>query len=152
VRSARSFATGAVARHGSLIFIALLAVTASNYVFYALASRTLSVVEYGTLTAVIAVNLILTAPAIVAQNTVGKMIADVRAAGDALMVGGLVRALERFAMIVAFVLILFGFVFSPLLMQALHFTDPWIVPIASLAAAGAFIVPFQRGVFQGVER
>lgn len=139
-------------RHGALLFVALLVLNVSSYVFYALAGRVLAVVDYGALMSLISLMLVITAPAMVAQNSLSKLVADVAAAGDPAAVAGLARSTQRFAALVAVAVFGVGLVLRGPIGALLHATDPFLVPLIAAVAAGAIVVPLQRGLFQGAGR
>jgi O-antigen/teichoic acid export membrane protein len=155
-----AFLTGGLARllrsdiwrHGSLVFVAILVLNVANYVFYALAGRALPVGEYGEFMSLVALTIIATAPALVAQNALSKLIADVAAAGDQAPVAGIARATQRFALAVSAALFVLAIVLRGPLAVLVHATDPLLVPLAAAAAVVAFVVPLQRGIFQGAGR
>ncbi len=139
-------------RHGSLVFVALVVVNVANYVFYALAGRTLSVAEYGEFMSLVALTLIASAPALVAQNALSKLVADVAATGDPRPLAGIARATQRFAWAGAVLLFTAAIVLREPLALLVHATDSLLVPLAAAAAVAAVIVPLQRGILQGAGR
>ncbi|HEX3463937.1 MAG TPA: hypothetical protein VHS78_07820 [Candidatus Elarobacter sp.] len=141
-----------IGRHGALVFGALFALNVGNYVFYALAGRALPVAEYGELMSLVALTLIATAPAVVGQNALSKLVADVAATGNADSVARIAQATQRFAYTLAALLFAVALVAREPLARLVHASDPLLVPLAAAATAGAFVVPLQRGVFQGAAR
>jgi len=148
VRLARSD----VWRHGAIVFVALVVVTVANYVFYALAGRALRVEQYGEFMSLVSLTIIATTPAIVAQNVLGKLVADLAAAGDDGALAGIARFTQRFALAAALVLLVIALIVRQPLALLVHATDATLVPIAAGAAVGAFVLPLQRGMFQGAGR
>jgi O-antigen/teichoic acid export membrane protein len=145
-------ASSDIGRQGTLLFFALLVLNASNYVFYALAARALPIADYGILMALLSLMIVMTAPALVAQNSLSKLVADVAATGNLATVGGLARSTQRFAGIVAGAVFVIAVLLRGPIGALVHATDPLLVPLMAAVAAGAIVVPLQRGVFQGASR
>jgi O-antigen/teichoic acid export membrane protein len=141
-----------VGRDGGMVLVATVAVSVANFLFYSLAGRFVDVVGYGTLMSLVSLALIVTAPAMVAQNTLGKLTADIVAAGDLLVVGSLARKVFSGALTVAAVLFAAAIVMREPLAHLVHVADPLLIPLAALAASATFVVPIQRGVLQGAGR
>ena len=141
-----------IGRHGALLFGALLLANTSSYVFYAWAGRVLPVVDYGVLMSLLSLMLVVTAPAMVAQNSLSKLVADVAAAGHPAVVAGLSRSTELFAAVVAATVLVAGLLLRGPIGELVHTSDPLLTPLIAAAAAGAIVVPLQRGVFQGASQ
>jgi O-antigen/teichoic acid export membrane protein len=141
-----------VGRHGLMVLVATVAVSVANFMFYSLAGRFVDVVGYGTLMSLVSLALIVTAPAMVAQNTLAKLTADLVAAGDLQVVGGLARKVFTYAVAVAAALFAGAIVLREPIAHLVHVSDPLLIPLAALAAAATFVVPIQRGVLQGASR
>ena len=67
---------GKVAAHAGITFAGLTSANVLAYVFYALVSRAIGVEPYGTFSALVAVVLILSTPALIAQMVVAKLASD----------------------------------------------------------------------------
>jgi O-antigen/teichoic acid export membrane protein len=136
-----------VAAHAGVTFAGLMAANVLGYVFYTLVSRTLGVESYGTFSSLVAVVLILSAPALIAQMVVAKLATDFSLNPDKL--AGLVRAIDRGTLIVSLGAGLLLAAASVPLAEFLHVSDPLLVTLAGFSLCGAVALPFLRGVLQG---
>ena len=145
--SATTGARSRVASHAGITFAGLMLANVLGYAFYALVSRSLGVESYGTFSSLVAIVLILSAPALIGQMVVAKLAADF--ALDELRLSGLVAAVDRVTIVVA---LAGGSAFAALsvpIAYFLHIGDPLLVTFAGLALCGAVALPFLRGVLQG---
>lgn len=71
-----------VGRNGAVLLIALLLLNASTYVFCALAGLVLPLAYYGVLMFLVSLMLVLTAPAMIGQNSLSKVVAIARFVTD----------------------------------------------------------------------
>jgi O-antigen/teichoic acid export membrane protein len=124
-----------------------MAANVLGYVFYTLVSRTLGVEAYGTFSSLVAVMLILAAPALIAQMVVAKLASDFSANPDKL--AGLVRAIDRVTLRVALGAGLVLCAASVPVAAFLHVSDPLLVTLTGISLCGAVALPFLRGVLQG---
>ena len=136
-----------VAAHAGVTFAGLMTANVLAYVFYALVSRALGVEAYGTFSSLVAVVLMLSAPALIAQLVVAKLATDLTV--DPERLAGLVRAVDRVTLTVAFAGGLALVAASIPLAAFLHVADPLLVTLAGCALCGAVALPFLRGVLQG---
>lgn len=141
-----------VGRHGGMVLIATVGVNVANFMFYSLAGRTVDVAGYGALMSLVSLALIVTAPAVVAQNTLAKLVADLDAAGDPDVVSRVARNALGGALLVASALFVAAIVLNGPLSHLVHVSDPLLIPLTALATAATIIVPVQRGIFQGANR
>lgn len=139
-----------VVAHAGITFAGLMAANVLAYVFYTLVSRVLGVEAYGTFSALVAVVLIVQAPALIAQIVVAKLAPD--AALQPGLLAGLVRAVDRVALFVALAAGLALIAGAVPLAEFLHVSDPLLVAFAGLAAGAAIVLPFSRGVLQGTSQ
>ncbi len=139
-----------VAAHAGITFVGLMTANVLGYVFYALVSRTVGVEAYGTFSSLVAIVLILSAPAQIAQMVVAKLATDLTFDPDRL--AGLVRAIDRVTLTVAAVGGAALIAVSVPLARFLHLADPLLVTFAGLSLCGALALPFLRGVLQGTSR
>lgn len=137
-----------VAAHAGITFGGLMVANVLGYVFYTLVSRTLGVEAYGTFSALLAVVLIVQAPALIAQMVVAKLASDLTLDPDRL--AGLARAVDRVAFVVAGFAGLVLICASVPLAAFLHVGDPLLVAAAGCALAAAIPLPFLRGLLQGL--
>jgi O-antigen/teichoic acid export membrane protein len=142
-----SEARSRVAAHAGITFAGLTAANVLGYVFYTLVSRTLGVDAYGTFSSLLAIVLIVSSPAAIAQMVVAKLAGDIAFDPDRL--AGLVRVVDRVTLILA--LIAGGALIAAAIPLArfLHLADPLLVVLAGFALCGALALPFLRGVLQG---
>jgi O-antigen/teichoic acid export membrane protein len=136
-----------VVAHAGITFAGLMAANILAYVFYTLVSRVLGVEAYGTFSALVAVVLIVQAPALIAQTVVAKLTPD--AALHPGRLPGLVRAVDRVALLVSLAAGLMLVAGAIPLAEFLHVSDPLLVVFAGLAVSGAIVLPFSRGILQG---
>jgi O-antigen/teichoic acid export membrane protein len=136
-----------VAAHAGITFVGLMAANVLGYVFYTLVSRTIGVEAYGTFSSLVAVVLILQAPALIAQTVVAKLASDF--ALDRNRLAGLVHAVDRVTFTAAGIVSVVLIVASVPLAQFLHVADPLLVTFAACSLFGAVSLPFLRGVLQG---
>ena len=139
-----------VAAHAGITFVGLLAANVLAYVFYALVSRAIGVEAYGTFSSLVAIVLILSAPAMIAQLVVAKLASDWSSDPNRLV--GLVRAVDRVSLTFAAVAGIALAAVSVPLAGFLHVSDPLLVTLAGLSLCGALALPFLRGVLQGTSR
>jgi len=118
-----------------------------GYVLYALLSRVLGVEAYGTFSSLLAIVVIVSTPALVAQMVVAKLASDF--AHDARRLSGLVRAVD--------IVSIRGSVGAAAALAALavplasflHIADPLLIVLTALSLCGTIALPFARGILQG---
>jgi O-antigen/teichoic acid export membrane protein len=137
-----------VAKHAGITFAGLMAANVLGYVFYTLVSRALGVEAYGTFSSLVAIVLIVSSPAIIAQMVVAKLASDLSTDADRL--AGLVRLVDRVAAGVALVTGLALLALTVPLARFLNVSDGSLVVLASFSLCGAVSLPFLRGVLQGI--
>jgi len=138
---------GRVAAHAGITFAGLMSANVLGYVFYALLSRALGVEAYGTLSSLLAVVLIVSAPALIAQMVTAKLASDF--ASEPARLAGLVRTIDAVALRVSLTVAAALAVLAVPLAGFLHVSDPVLVLLAALSLCGAIVLPFLRGVLQG---
>ena len=136
-----------IAAHASVTFVGLMTANVLGFVFYTLVSRTLGVEAYGTFSSLVAVVLILQAPALIAQMVVAKLASDFSVNADRL--AGLVRAVDRVALRVSAAAGAALIAAALPLAEFMRVSDPLLVVLAGVALCGAISLPFLRGVLQG---
>jgi O-antigen/teichoic acid export membrane protein/glycosyltransferase involved in cell wall biosynthesis len=134
-----------------MVFLTLLASVAnygSNIVF----SHLLSTVEYGELTALIAITVIAAVPVAAAQTMVAERVAALRARGEQEKLRFLVRHAVAHVCVIAAVVAVVYTVCIPLVKSALGLQA--IGPAVALAPllVVSLFVPIASGVLQGLER
>ena len=150
IDSARPTGNARIAAHAGVTFVGLMASNVLAYAFYALVSRSIGVEAYGTFSALVAVVLILSTPALIAQLVVAKLASDLALDPDRL--AGLVHSVDRVTLGVAAVAGLALVAASIPIAAFLRVSDPLLVTLAGCALAGAMGVPILRGVLQGTSR
>lgn len=136
-----------VAAHAGITFVGLLVANVLAYVFYALVSRSIGVEAYGSFSALAAVVLILSGPALIAQLVVAKLASDLALDPDRL--AGLVHAVDRVAIVTSATAAVALIALSVPLASFMRIADPLLVTFAGCALGGAVALPFLRGVLQG---
>lgn len=125
---------GRFSRNAGVLFIALTAMNASNYLFHVIVSRFLGPQDYGALTALLALLLILSVPLNVLQTTVAKRAAILREEGKASQVPRLSDAAMRVLTPGAVACCVAFAVASPFVAAFLH------VAAASVALLGIYAI------------
>jgi O-antigen/teichoic acid export membrane protein len=148
--SARPTGNKRIAAHAGVTFAGLMIANVLAYVFYALVSRSIGVEAYGTFSALVAVVLILSTPAFVAQFVVAKLASDLVLDPDRL--AGLVHSVDRVTLGIAAVAGLGVIAASIPIAAFLRISDPLLITLAGCALAGAIGAPILRGVLQGTSR
>jgi O-antigen/teichoic acid export membrane protein len=148
--SARATGDARVAAHAGVTFVGLLVSNVLAYLFYALVSRSIGVEPYGTFSALVAVVLILSTPALIAQMVVAKLASDLALDPDRL--AGLVHAIDRVTLRVAALAGLALIAMSVPLAAFLRVSDPLLVTFAGCSLGGAIALLILRGVLQGTSR
>ena len=141
---------GRVAAHAGVTFAGLMVANVLAYLFFALVSRTVGVEAYGSFSALVAIVLIVSGPALLAQLVVAKLASDLALDPDRL--AGLVHAVDRVAMLAAAVAGVALMALSVPLASVMRVADPLLVTFAGAALFGAVALPFLRGVLQGTSR
>jgi len=128
----------------------MMAANVLNYLFYVLVTRTVGVEAYGTFASLVAVVLVLSAPALIPQMVVAKL--ATAAVDDADALAGLVAAVDRVTVAVSLAAGLAIVVAAVPIAAFLHVADPLLVVLSGIALVGAMALPFLRGVLQGTSR
>ncbi|HEY4440190.1 MAG TPA: hypothetical protein VGN14_07015, partial [Candidatus Elarobacter sp.] len=136
-----------VAKHAGITFAGIMGANVLNYVFYAFVSRVLGVELYGAFSSLLAIVIIASAPAQIAQMVVAKLATQYADDSDGL--AGIVRAIDRATVAAGIVAAAVLGALSAPIAAFLHLTDPLAVTFAALALGGAITLPFLRGVLQG---
>lgn len=145
--SAARAARSQVAAHAGITFAGLTVANALGYAFYALVSRALGVESYGTFSSLLAIVLIVSSPAAIAQMIVAKLASDL--AFDADRLAGLVRLVDRVTLAVSLGTGAVLIAAAVPLARFLHLSDPLLTVLAGCSLCGAVALPFLRGVLQG---
>ncbi len=144
---ARATGRSTVAAHAGITFVGIMAANVLGYVFYTLVSRVLGVEAYGTFSSLLAIVLILSSPALIAQMVVAKLASDLAFDGERL--AGLARFVDRVTVIVSLAAGAALAAVSVPLARFLHVADPMLIVLAGLSLCGAIALPFLRGLLQG---
>ncbi len=139
-----------VAAHAGVTFAGVVVANVLSYAFYALVSRAVGVEAYGSFSALAAVVLILSGPALIGQMVVAKLASDLALDPDRL--AGLVHAVDRVTLVSSAVAGAALIALSVPLAGFLRVADPLLVTFAGCSLCGAIALPFFRGVLQGTSR
>jgi O-antigen/teichoic acid export membrane protein len=143
-------ANARVAAHAGITFAGVVVANVLTYVFYALVSRAIGVEAYGSFSALVAVVLILSGPALIGQMVVAKLASDLVLDTDRL--AGLVHAVDRVTAVSAAVAGCALIALAVPLAGFLRVADPLLVVLAGCSLFGAIALPLLRGVLQGTSR
>lgn len=134
-----------------MVFLTLLA-SAVNYGSNLIFSRMLSTVDYGELTALLAITVIAAVPVGAAQTMIAERVAALRASGERAKVGFLIRHAVAHAAVIAGVVAVVYAACLPLVKGALGLQQ--IGPAFALGPliVVSLFVPLASGVLQGLER
>ncbi|MEA2718885.1 MAG: hypothetical protein QOJ39_749, partial [Candidatus Eremiobacteraeota bacterium] len=135
------------ATHAAVTFAGLMGANILGYLFYAIVSRVLGVEAYGSFSSIMAVVLMLSAPALIGQLVVAKLATDLTQDPDRL--AALVRGVERISLAVSLCAGAALAIASVPLAGFLRVDDPLLVTFAGASLCGALALPFLRGVLQG---
>jgi O-antigen/teichoic acid export membrane protein len=139
-----------IAAHAGITFGGLTLANVMAYAFYALVSRAIGVEPYGTFAALVAVVLIFSTPAIIAQMVIAKLASDLVLEPERL--AGLVHAIDRVTLGAAAAAGVALIALSVPLAAFLRIADPLLVSLAGCALASAIVLLFLRGVLQGTSQ
>ena len=148
MKPAAAVSRSEIAAHAGITFAGLMLSNVLGYVFYALVSRAVGVEAYGAFSSLVALVLILSAPALIAQTVVAKLATD--RAFDPARLAGLVVAVERLTLAVSLTGGLALALLAVPLAAFLHLNDPLLIVLTALSLCGALALPFLRGVLQGI--
>ena len=139
-----------IAAHAGITFTGITVANVLAYAFYALVSRAIGVEPYGTFAALVAVVLILSTPALIAQMVVAKLASDLALEPERL--AGLVHAIDRVTLGAAAAAGVALIALSVPLAAFLRIADPLLVTLAGCSLAAAIVLLFLRGVLQGTSQ
>jgi glycosyltransferase involved in cell wall biosynthesis/O-antigen/teichoic acid export membrane protein len=139
-------------RGTSVMIILTLLASVANYASNIIFSHLLSTVEYGELTALIALALIIAVPAGAAQTIVAERVAALRASGEGKQLRFLLRHATAHVVVIAAVVGVIYAACIPLVKSALGLQAMGpALALAPLLVVSMF-VPVASGVMQGMER
>ncbi len=138
-------------RHGTLVFAGVVFTNVFSYLFFSLLGRRLGVEPYGIVTSLASAELVIGAPAIVAQLICARVAADLENRRDRAALRRLADVVTMGSCLSAVIVIAIGFLFREPIASYFQLTD--MLPILIVAVAlGAFTVAsVQRGVLQGAQ-
>lgn len=138
-----------LAKHGSILFVALTIANLSNYIFHVVISRMLGPSEYGALGALLSVFILISVPASALQTVVAKRISIMRANGAMPEAGLLLKSLLRGGGLFAIYCGILVAAWAPAISHFLKLGS--LVPGFLLAAfvVPAVLAPVARGAIQG---
>ena len=138
-----------VLRHGSLVFVGVVAANVFNYLYYVLLGRLANVEIYGEVTALASSMLLLGAPATVGQLIVARIAADLDARGDRAALRRLADVVTVRTLLAGAVVIVLAALARDPIARFLNLADGAPVVATAAAAAMLFCAFVQRGVLQG---
>lgn len=137
------------ARNGAIVFGAVIFGNAFNYLYYMLMARVLSVRDYGVAMSLTSGILLVLGIGVIAQTTVAKLAADLRAAGDEHQMAAFTRAISRLGAVAGLIIFIATLTLRGFFAGFLHLENPELVVVAGAAAGIGFALLLQRGLFQG---
>lgn len=132
-----------------LVFMATLLLSVAGYVYSAVASRTLSVADYGTLYALISLYTVGIVPSVVFSPVIARLVAEVGAAGDENRVTALISAVARAFFIFSVLYAVLVIVAQGPLSSYLGVARPEIIFVAIMCGVAIFSAA-TRAISQGL--
>jgi len=128
-----------------------MTINALNYVFHVLMTRKLGVDSYGELYSLLAVLTLFAVPTTVVTMVVVRYAAEFRALDDHARLGALAAWTLRRTVLVAVLIIAFGFALQGPLSAYLRLTDSRSIVALAAVLALSIVGPTVRGILQGIE-
>ncbi len=138
-------------RHGTLVFAGVVFTNVFGYLFFSLLGRRLGVEPYGVVTSLVSAELVIGAPAIVAQLICARLAADLANRKDTAALRRLADVVTAGSCVVAGIVIALGYVFRESIAAYFQLTEvqPIVIVVVALAVLG--VISVQRGVLQGAQ-
>ncbi len=138
-------------RHGTLVFAGVVFTNVFGYLFFSLLGRRLGVEPYGVVTSLVSAELVIGAPAIVAQLICARLAADLANRKDTAALRRLADVVTAGSCVVAGIVIALGYVFRESIAAyfQLNEVEPVVIVVVALAVLG--VISVQRGVLQGAQ-
>jgi O-antigen/teichoic acid export membrane protein len=138
-------------RHGTLVFAGVVFTNIFGYLFFSLLGRRLGVEPYGVVTSLVSAELVIGAPAIVAQLICARLAADLANRHDTAALRRLADVVTAGSCVAAGIVIALGYLFREQIASYFQLTDvqPILIVVVALGALG--VVSVQRGVLQGAQ-
>lgn len=138
-------------RHSALVFGAMMAANALNYVFNFAVSRKLGVENFATLAALGSGIMIFSLPATVVNLIVVKYAAEFHAVGDRARLSRLSRVVLRRTAVFAAAFLICGILLRGIVANFLHISNDIAIVLTIVLLSLSFIMPSVRGILQGAQ-
>jgi O-antigen/teichoic acid export membrane protein len=138
-------------RHGALVFAGVVFTNVFSYLFFSLLGRRLGVEPYGIVTSLVSAQLVIGAPAIVAQLICARVAADLQNHRDSATLRRLADVVTAGSSVAAGIVIALGYLFRDAIASYFQVTDVQAIVIAVVGLAAFMVVSVQRGVLQGAQ-
>ncbi len=148
--TAGRFIPRSIINAGAIVFAASMLLSVGGFVFHAIASRRLSVAEYGVLYALISVYSLAGMPVAPFTTVIAKYAAEFRALHDDSHVRGLIDFIVRLSLLCGAVYVAAGVVLAIPLGAFLH-VPAWQLPLVGIMSAIGVFVGAMRAVGQGLQ-
>jgi O-antigen/teichoic acid export membrane protein len=135
-----------------LLFAMLMANNLCNYLFHALASRSLGPGEYGALVSMLALLTVLGIPSQALQTVMARRVSVAEVEGRHAQAGGLARKLLLRVLLAGACLGLVLVLIRKPLAEFFRLSSAWPLVAAGLTAVVMLATPVLRGVLQGLQR
>lgn len=142
---------GDFVRDGAIVFMATMAVNASNYAFHFFMTRELGPVTYGVLSSLLALTSVLSMPAAIVTLIVVKYAAELHALEDKARLHTLSKRVFAFSGAAALVLLVLCVLGSSEIARYLQATDTVPIWIVGAIVAIGLMTPGLRGILQGTQ-
>ncbi len=148
---ARALARNDFARHGLIVFVAMMSQNVLGYAYHFAISRRIGVEQYGVLSALNAGLMIGGVVGAIGTTVVVKYAAEFRATGDRAKLAALARKLSIYCPLAFAVATIVLLVAARPVAGYLRITNVLAVSFAMVIVGFQFATPALRGIFQGVE-
>jgi O-antigen/teichoic acid export membrane protein len=141
-----------LARHGAIVFGAVVITNVFNYLFYMLIGRRGGVETYGIVTSLTSAVLVVSALATVAQLVAARLAADLSVRGDRSALRELADVVTRWASVVGCVVAIACVLLRDQLAAFFNLPNDTPVVVAAVSLGLMMVVIPLRGLFQGAHR
>lgn len=138
-------------RDSAVLWVGMMAVNVSNYLFHLLMGRFLGPVNYGVLASLISLLYLIMAPAGTIQTVVMKFGAEFKADDDYSKVHALLKHLSKRLLLVGAGLFVIFVLASKLISNFLNIDSVLPVILLSFTFLVGYVVPVNRGIMQGLQ-
>ncbi|NCC52109.1 MAG: hypothetical protein EOM20_12950 [Spartobacteria bacterium] len=138
-------------RHSFIVMVFTHMASVANLAFHVVMGRTLSAVEYGILSSMLGVMLIIVTPLVAIQSTLAHFAARLRESGNTASVWALVRVWYLRLSLVGCLLLVVGLVGRHTWAAFWHLESTTPIILVSFTSAGILMLPLIPGVMQGLQ-